>query len=416
MGFRIRDVELLYTMPRTIRVEFTYSPWVLALWDTAMGDQILADVVAGIFTGVASALQTVKDELSKAGDGIVAAGEYVGKTVISALFASLARMFNSVLAAQVMTFDKVSGDLTLLGVNADGTVNLDFLGTQRTIGISAQGTDLSIPFLGSIMHLDPIEGGYIETLGVGDLIGTLLLIIKELVTMFDIGAVNILLDFYGGVIIRSLLLSGAVIEAQLAAIAHIILSATASFFLLMISLMRKPASEMSMEELYIARDASWVNAMFNFGVSIALVLILGTMIQASFGILGLIIGAIIGVIVAPITGGPLSSILDFVSGDFSSLFNIGFKNNINRYESTGEYIVTVTSIVLGIIAGALIGGGIAGFEQAYQIFGRKKPRDLSNLGNLGTLPLIMLFLGKYLLLYNLFIISTEAFDQEIRTR
>ena len=184
----------------------------------------------------------------------------------------------------------------------------------------------------------------------------------------------------------------------------------------MISLMRKPASEMSMEELYVARDASWVNAMFNFGISIALVLIFGNMIQASFGIPGLIIGAIIGVIVAPITGRSLSSILDFVSGDFSSLFNIGFKNNINRYESTGKYIVTVTSIGLGIIAGALIGGGIAGIEDVYQFFGRKKPSALSDLGNLGTLPLIMLFLGKYLLLYNLFIISTEAFNQEIRTR
>ncbi len=412
MDFRIQTVEPLYTLPDTIRTEFTHNFWVSALWNQIMGDQTLADVVASLFTGVATALQRVKDRLSKAWDGIVAAGEYVGKTVISTLFASLARMVNLVLAAQVMTFDKASGDLTLLGINADGTVSFDFLRSQLTIGLGAQGTELSIPFLGSIMHIDPIGGGYVETLGVDDLIGTLVL---NVLTKLVFGATNVIPDFLIGIAIRSLLASGSIDKALVMTVGYTLLSSLMLSFLFSLAILNKPASAMSMEELYVAREMSWLSATFYFGVSLAMVILLGLMIGNVISYKGIALTAIFGIIIAESTGKDLSDVLDVVTGDFSSLFNIAFKNNSNRYDSIGGRITTTSSMILGVLIGFVIGGTITGSDDLYS-FLQEKPSDLTRKTNLATLPLILVFLSKYLLLYTLFTRTTDYFDEEIGRR
>ncbi len=85
MGSRIRNIDQLYTLHGTIRAVLTHNLWVSALKTQIMGDQTLADVVAGIFTGVTSAVQAVKDGLSSAWDGIRSAGEYVTSTVLGAI-------------------------------------------------------------------------------------------------------------------------------------------------------------------------------------------------------------------------------------------------------------------------------------------------------------------------------------------
>ncbi len=85
MGFRLRNVDPLYTLPGTFRTEFTHNHGVSALWDAVLKGKTLADIIAVIFTGVATALQRVKKGLSDAWDGVVEGGHYFAKSILPAI-------------------------------------------------------------------------------------------------------------------------------------------------------------------------------------------------------------------------------------------------------------------------------------------------------------------------------------------
>jgi len=64
-----------------------------------MGSQTLADLVAGIFTGVTSALASVKAGLEAAWDGIKNAGEYILDSVLDGVFRGFTEMSKLVLSS-----------------------------------------------------------------------------------------------------------------------------------------------------------------------------------------------------------------------------------------------------------------------------------------------------------------------------
>ncbi len=109
VGFRIREVDSLYTRSREIHDGIADISWVSALWNAVMGDQTLADVVAGIFTGVTSALQTVKDGLSKAWDGIRSAGQFVTNTVLDAIGSGISSLLNKFIRVLLISINSVLG-------------------------------------------------------------------------------------------------------------------------------------------------------------------------------------------------------------------------------------------------------------------------------------------------------------------
>ncbi len=171
MGSRIRTVDLLYPLPSTIRAEFTYNVWVSALWNQIMGDQTLADIVAGIFTGVTTALQRVKDGLSRAWDGIKSAGSYISGTLLGPIVNTMKSLFSYSLDALIEVLSTVfsgvsssSGDqksLTILGINIQteiivNNLSIDFLfnGTH-VLGYSPfpefETLGVDDPYLGSFV-------------------------------------------------------------------------------------------------------------------------------------------------------------------------------------------------------------------------------------------------------------------------
>ncbi len=146
MGFRIRGVDPLYTQPETIRVEFTYNHWVSALWDAIMGDQTLADVVAGIFTGVSTALQRVKDGLNSAWNGIKSAGQFVTHVVMRTILGSISLLSNLLLTGLFSVADL----LTPLSVDLSGSVPALVIGSQKySFGIDFTSDVLSL-YIGNL--------------------------------------------------------------------------------------------------------------------------------------------------------------------------------------------------------------------------------------------------------------------------
>ncbi len=159
MGIRIRTVDQLYILP-DIHTEFTHNRWVSALWDAVMGDQTLADVVAGIFTGVATALQRVKDGLSAAWDGIKSAGEFIVDTVIRTILTSMRvslveafSAFFSVLASQLGGTFRRDGEVMTISIFGR-TVVLEIVQGRYTLDFTANSS--------SIYVYDPFG---VETLG-----------------------------------------------------------------------------------------------------------------------------------------------------------------------------------------------------------------------------------------------------------
>ncbi len=109
MGIRIRAVDSLYPLPGTICVNIMYNFWVSALWDAIMGGQTLADVVAGIFTGVTTALETVKKNLNAAWDGIKSAGQFVTNTVLNAIGSGISSLLNKFIRVLLISINSVLG-------------------------------------------------------------------------------------------------------------------------------------------------------------------------------------------------------------------------------------------------------------------------------------------------------------------
>ena len=145
MGFRIRTVDPLYTLPLTIRTEFTYIPCVSALWEFVMGDQTLADVVAGIFTGVDTALQTVKKGLSTAWDGINVAGNFIQSNLLDPILKSISDGMLNLIRSILETVSNLWNDLFLVDRFGD-TLTISFAG--QTISITLRtNADLSIEVL-----------------------------------------------------------------------------------------------------------------------------------------------------------------------------------------------------------------------------------------------------------------------------
>ncbi len=90
MGYsRFREYDPLIILPSTSYTNITYNLMVFLLWDTVLPGKTLADVVAGIFTGVTSAMQAVRDGLSKAWDGIRIAGAFIGKELLLPILSSM---------------------------------------------------------------------------------------------------------------------------------------------------------------------------------------------------------------------------------------------------------------------------------------------------------------------------------------
>ena len=141
MGSRIRNVDPLYTQPETIHAEFTYNLWVSALWNQIMGDQTLADVVARIFTGVTSALQTVKKGLSKAWDGIKSAGQYIGSGIFKVLNAGIQGMMQSALD---FIFSVISGLDPLVSYTIGSSRRVTRGNLERSFSITSSENGISL--------------------------------------------------------------------------------------------------------------------------------------------------------------------------------------------------------------------------------------------------------------------------------
>ena len=145
MALTIRGIDPLYTLPDTIHTEFTDISGVSALWDVVMGDQTLVDVVAGIFTGVATALQRVKEGLSKTWDGIKEAGNFIQSNLLNPILSSISDGMLNLIRSILETVSNLWNDIFLVDRSGD-TLTISFAG--QTISITLRtNSDLSIEVL-----------------------------------------------------------------------------------------------------------------------------------------------------------------------------------------------------------------------------------------------------------------------------
>ncbi len=167
MGFRIRVVDLLYTLSSTICVNITYNFWVSALWDAIMGEQTLADVVAGIFAGVTSAVQAVKDGLSDAWDGISGAFKYLSKVFFESISRSLIRESKFLVSSVFMIFAEMLG---FSSSELDGRIFLQNGSNSIFVQIIPLGDDIVFSVGDNIKFIFPtisILQHQVETLRLG---------------------------------------------------------------------------------------------------------------------------------------------------------------------------------------------------------------------------------------------------------
>ena len=155
MGFRIRNVDQLYPLPSTTYVKFTYNFWVSALWDAIMGDQTLADVVAGIFTGVTTALETVKKNLNAAWDGIKSAGEFIVDTVwegiLQTIAVSVRALSEAILAILPLFLPRATSVAPGVIKFGDTVFNLDISSSGGGLAITFGDYSISIPNILSLI-------------------------------------------------------------------------------------------------------------------------------------------------------------------------------------------------------------------------------------------------------------------------
>ena len=160
MGFRIRTVDLLYTRLDTIHAEFTYNFGVSTLWDTVLKGKTLADVVAGIFTGVTTALQSVKDGLDAAWNGIKEAGNFIVSSVVDSILQSFVVVAHSFIDVIFSILSSVSSSITLIGPRT-----IDVNGNMFTIGLKYQDMRMSIDFGTTEFPIFDWSSLFAETLG-----------------------------------------------------------------------------------------------------------------------------------------------------------------------------------------------------------------------------------------------------------
>ncbi len=162
MGIRIRTVDQLYILP-DIHTEFTHNLWVSALWDAVMGDQTLVDVVASIFMGMATALQTIKKGLSKTWDGIKDAGQFVSNTVLNTIASAMSTTINLLVTA-VSTI--LSVFLPISMVSIDGIPRISINGQLYDIGFEHRPNQLLFTVNGNSLDLFDLIFSTPDTLSV----------------------------------------------------------------------------------------------------------------------------------------------------------------------------------------------------------------------------------------------------------
>ncbi len=152
MGFRKRNHNLLFSCKSH---SMAYSVWVSALWDAVMGDQTLVDVVAGIFTGVATALETVKKNLNAAWDGIKSAGEFIVDTVwdgiLQTIVVSVRALSEAILAILPVFLPRATSVAPGAIKFGDTVFNLDISSNSGGLTITFGDYSISIPNILSLI-------------------------------------------------------------------------------------------------------------------------------------------------------------------------------------------------------------------------------------------------------------------------
>ena len=138
---RVRDLcvlEIKYT-------DLTHTSGLHALCTAVMENQTLADLVAGIFTGVTDTLKTVKHNLQTTWDGIKGAGQFIGNQLILAIHESFAVTLRMIFMSMVSIFSVVNQIPVQIDMHKDG-FNLTNLqsGTQISLDVKSSIDGISI--------------------------------------------------------------------------------------------------------------------------------------------------------------------------------------------------------------------------------------------------------------------------------
>ena len=397
LDLRIRDLDHLFSTIEHSSYHFTHNLDVL--WTAVMENQTLADLVAGIFTGVTDALYTVKHNLQTTWDGIKAGGTYVLKTIINAMFTSFAAMFNSLLFSESKILEGIIPGFSLLTYNGTGPLTLQFMGAQRTFGMDVKYTDLSIFFPGAGIHIDPFLGAHVETLGLAEWIGG----------NIALGGFTVFADFVLAFIFRNLADKGYPLEAMVSSIFYNMITWIPIMLLYQLSNLHKPLPEMSIVELNNLRQVSLSSAMFYMGISLAIVaLLIAVVFHNVIRYEGEIIALIVLAVSAILTGFSLSEIFEVFTGHLLFLLDPSFEKLNELTHEGGEFILPILSLVEGILAGVVISNVFLGGPIKSEIIG-KPTRWVS----LASIPVILSFLARYMILSNAFTLVVDAVDLEI---
>ena len=164
---RIRDLDPLFSSIQYHAHHFTCNPSLHALRTAFMGSQTLVDLVAGIFTGVTDAINTVKHNLQTTWDGIKNAGSFVARllidsvmksiqTMVSLFFYSFIEVINPLIFNNTISIQSIS---PLVFTYRGEQCRMEFNYTGGSFNIQVGSTYLSL----NIMRLFNAE----ETLGGG---------------------------------------------------------------------------------------------------------------------------------------------------------------------------------------------------------------------------------------------------------
>ncbi len=159
---RIREVDYLYTLPRAVPVGIADISLESALWDAVLKGKTLVDVVAGIFTGVTSAVQAVKDGLSSAWNGIKSTGEFLESSLISTVVESVSIIIQNIIVS--MSF--ISGAMSIKII--ENVISANFGGYTASVGFEINGSHIDITIGDYVNHIDAIRYFEAETLTIKD--------------------------------------------------------------------------------------------------------------------------------------------------------------------------------------------------------------------------------------------------------
>ena len=397
----VRDLDHLFSTIEHSSYHFTHN---LDVWTGVMGSQTLADLVAGIFSGVTSALASVKAGLEAAWDGIKNAGEYILKSVINAIFTSFATMFNSLLFSESKILEEIIPGFSLLTYNGTGQLTLQFMGAQRTLGMDVKDTDLSIFFPGAGIHIDPFLGAHVETLGFEQ--------VMSIISNIALSGFTVLADFVLAFIFRNMADTGSLLDAVAYSIIYNILTSITVNVLYKLSKLHKPLPEMSIVELNNLREVSLSTAMFYMGISIIFVaLLFESIFHTIRGFKGTAIILIVTAVGAFLRGYSLSEMYELFTGHLLFLLDPSFDKLHELANKGGDFILPTISLLSGLLAGIAIANIFSG-----------EPLELENIEkptrwvSLASIPVILPSLARYLFLSNGFSLVVDAVDLEIARR